>query len=557
MSQDPLTVVRGYHERTKHHLNRPARSLGYMDWANQPDPFRRYAGTELIPLDHPPMAEEPRFDQLGDPSSIPPAPIDRSTVSQLFYDSLALSAWKQAGTSRWALRVNPSSGNLHPTEGYLIAGPIDGLAQAPGVFHYAPREHGLELRRPLSETDWQTLTDGLPPGAVLVALTSIYWREAWKYGERAFRYCQHDVGHAVGAIAYAAAALGWRVRLLESAGDEDLAVLLGVHEQSGPDAEHPDCLLAVYPHDASFDTAEQADFAIASGLRAAMEQTPARGEPNALSREHTPWPIIDAVSSATCRSDGTDAPLFSSWHSEARNPSAQLPIRPLSARRIIRSRRSAVDMDGTTHIARDTFYRMMLRTCPRGSDAPFSTLPWTPAIHLAIFVHRVDDLTPGLYLLARRAEQMGKLRSAVRGEGDFLWHKPPECPADLELYELVHADARNAARVVSCQQNIASDGAFAIGMLAEFDDRLAEIGPWFYKRLFWETGIIGQTLYLEAEAAGIRGTGIGCFFDDSMHELLGLADRQYQSLYHFTIGGPVDDPRLKTLAPYSHLGDTT
>jgi nitroreductase len=162
-------------------------------------------------------------------------------------------------------------------------------------------------------------------------------------------------------------------------------------------------------------------------------------------------------------------------------------------------------------------------------------------------------LAPGLYLLARRAGQLEKLKSAVQGEGQFLWREPPECPDDLELLHLVHADARNAARVISCQQNIASDGAFAIGMLAEFEDRLAEIGPWFYKRLFWETGVIGQTLYLEAEAAGVRGTGIGCFFDDSMHELLGLADRQYQSLYHFTVGGPVDDPRLKTLAPYEHL----
>jgi len=60
-------------------------------------------------------------------------------------------------------------------------------------------------------------------------------------------------------------------------------------------------------------------------------------------------------------------------------------------------------------------------------------------------------------------------------------------------------------------------------------------------------------LYLEAEAAGIRGTGIGCFFDDAMHDVLGLRDRRWQSLYHFTVGGPVSDPRLQTLPPYAHL----
>ena len=52
----------------------------------------------------------------------------------------------------------------------------------------------------------------------------------------------------------------------------------------------------------------------------------------------------------------------------------------------------------------------------------------------------------------------------------------------------------------------------------------------------------------------VRGTGIGCYFDDPMHELLGLTGEGFQSLYHFTAGGPVDDPRLRTRAPYAHLG---
>ena len=67
-------------------------------------------------------------------------------------------------------------------------------------------------------------------------------------------------------------------------------------------------------------------------------------------------------------------------------------------------------------------------------------------------------------------------------------------------------------------------------------------------------GLIGQVLYLEAEAAGVRGTGIGCYFDDAFHDLLGLTGERFQSLYHFTAGGPVEDPRLRTLAPYAHLG---
>jgi hypothetical protein len=54
----------------------------------------------------------------------------------------------------------------------------------------------------------------------------------------------------------------------------------------------------------------------------------------------------------------------------------------------------------------------------------------------------------------------------------------------------------------------------------------------------------------EAEAAGVRATGIGCFFDDPVHQVFGFRDLTFQSLYHFTIGGPLDDPRLTTLPPY-------
>ena len=45
-----IDLVLAYHERTKHHLHRYAAALGYMDWATQPNPFRRYEGASLIEL---------------------------------------------------------------------------------------------------------------------------------------------------------------------------------------------------------------------------------------------------------------------------------------------------------------------------------------------------------------------------------------------------------------------------------------------------------------------------------------------------------------------------
>ena len=115
-----------YHEASKHHFDRYARGPGYLDWASQPDPFRRYLGAPLHKLPIDPPFNEPFYDLAFDSARIPSVPLHVHSLSRLLFDSLALSAWKRVGSERWALRVNPSSGNLHPTEGYVIFGPMAG-----------------------------------------------------------------------------------------------------------------------------------------------------------------------------------------------------------------------------------------------------------------------------------------------------------------------------------------------------------------------------------------------------------------------------------------------
>jgi hypothetical protein len=89
-------------------------------------------------------------------------------------------------------------------------------------------------------------------------------------------------------------------------------------------------------------------------------------------------------------------------------------------------------------------------------------------------------------------------------------------------------------------------------MIARFREPI-EAQPSSYRTLHWETGMIGQVLYLEAEAHDLRGTGIGCFYDDLVHELIGLSGDTYQDLYHFTVGGAVEDARVTSLPPYFHV----
>jgi SagB-type dehydrogenase family enzyme len=541
-----LRRVIAYHERTKHHFGDFAPGPGYLDWATQPEPFRRYRGAPLISLVEMAPGDAPQYESSFRVGHVPPAPLSLHSISQLFFDSLALSAWKRAGDVTWSLRVNPSSGNLHPTEGYLVSGPVEGLTGVPLVCHYAPREHALEVRAEFPLSTWQAMTAGLPERKILVGLTSVHWREAWKYGERAFRYCQLDVGHAVGAITLAAAGLGWQATLLDDVGSEQLAHLLGVADPQGAEAEHPDCLLAVYPQGQACDVQTLPQQALASFSGLAW-----LGHPNLLSHGHAPWPIIDDVATATSRSPAEG--VYGGGLSAVENVDSELAgPSPQSLRRIIRQRRSAASMDPRGSISRDAFYRTLNRTRARPGQFPFNALTWSPMVHLVLFVHRVRDLMPGIYLLVRDVLQRERLQMALGP--DFLWVKAESCPPELELYCLKPGDMQAASRRLSCGQAIASDGCFSLGMLAEFEQPLQSFGPWFYRRLFWECGMIGQVLYLEAEASGVRGTGIGCFFDDPVHDLLGLRTRQFQSLYHFTVGHPVEDARMATLPAYPGAG---
>ncbi|MEE8349020.1 MAG: SagB/ThcOx family dehydrogenase [Acidobacteriota bacterium] len=533
-----LETVLDYHQDTKHHFQRYARGPGDLDWATQPDPFRRYQGAPVVALQKTQPQARPLYDEAFAPDGVPPRPISFESISELFYHSLALSAWKTTGEHRWALRVNPSSGNLHPTEGYLITGPVEGLCQVPVVCHYTAREHALETRARLEIPLWEELCRRIPGAYLFIALTSIHWREAWKYGQRAYRYCQHDVGHALGAIAVAAAGMGWKTWMVDDLSTHDLSWLTGTFFQHDAEPEEPDLLIAIAPGGERKD-----DSSPTRGDLHAFASLEWLGTPNPLSPHNLDWDI-DPVATACRRPRGP-----ANYQQVAvAGAKSNYPARPVSLAQVIAQRRSAVEMDGTTRISRETFYRILLKTLPCPGRPPFNTLPWKPHIHLAIFVHRVVDLASGLYLLVRDPSKQPTLEAAiVQGA---TWREPPGCPEGLRLFQLIEGDLREKAKQVSCFQGIAGDGCFSLAMIAEYETPIQRYGPCFYPRLFWEAGLIGQVLYLEAEAAGIRSTGIGCYFDDAMHEFLGLQDHAFQDLYHFTVGGAVEDIRLTTLPPY-------
>lgn len=274
-------------------------------------------------------------------------------MSQLLYDSLAISAWKKAGLSTWALRCNPSSGNLHPTEAYLLVGPIAGLIRKPALLHYASSNHAIEVLRYLESEYFANFCQQLPKDAFLLGLSSIVWREAWKYGERAFRYCNHDVGHAIQALACAARILGWRVRRVEGMTGNQLDRLLGLEASSGAEAEHSDVLLVIetLPSNEEGPVSLKISDSLLTNLC-----SPLLGQPNTLSLDHKIWPVLPEVERAT-RDNGLPHGEIELERARTLNLVSESQV---SARMIVRQRRSAVAFDGNSGMAREQFYQMMV-----------------------------------------------------------------------------------------------------------------------------------------------------------------------------------------------------
>jgi SagB-type dehydrogenase family enzyme len=438
-------------------------------------------------------------------------------VGDVLRNSLGLSAWKKFRESKWSLRVNPSSGNLHPTEAYIVSNA--------GLFHYAADRHALEQRCAFA-LEW-------PDDVFLVALTSIHWREAWKYGERAFRYCQHDLGHAVAAVRIAAAIAGLEARMLPDWPHRDIAALTGIDRDQDfveAEREEPGCLLVV----------GRSSLVSRDDLLARARQGSWSGQASQLSAAHVQWTFIDEIARATEDPDGDDRKTVPAISGVGDGLQA-VPF----DRRLVLQRRSAVALDGRSSIPADRFFAILAHAMPAAAP-PWDALWWDARIHLALFVHRVDGVEPGFYALVRNDRARDALQRAMTR--DFLWERATD---RLPLFRLARGDCRRLAERVSCDQQIAADGFFSLGMIAEFDASLEEHGPAFYRHLFWESGVVGQTLYLAAEAEGARGTGIGCFFDDPVHDVFGLVDHTFQSLYHFTIGIPVEDTRLTTERGYA------
>jgi len=363
---------RGYHEATKHTPERLRRSAYELDWANMPNPFRHYEGVPVLDLPaDPPSPDVAAWDVLRGRLGYTDAPDGAAFLSQLLFYSAAISASKLAPSTggHYALRVNPSSGNLHPTEFHFAT---RGLAGWPdGLYHYRPSQHMAEQR---GRGDFGF------DGAVVFVLTTIAWREAWKYRDRAYRYCLHDIGHAWQALELAARAMGCTCEAVGSFEDAELTNRLALAEDEWP-------MLMMTLRGA----------AIPAAVPGRPEREWLGGTPNVLSDVPLVPARIYHIHAAT-------SGIGAEWRMD--RPFSDVP--PSGGRsfgEVARMRRSALDFVGG---ANEMTMAQLLALL---------AVARAPLLTLYLYVHRVAGLAPGLYRYLDELEliRAGDQRVAAAG----------------------------------------------------------------------------------------------------------------------------------------------
>ncbi len=445
-----------------------------------------------LPAD-PPIPQTPALAVLSGVSGVTSTADGPAFLSQLLFYSAAISASKRVPSTgyRYALRVNPSSGNLHPTEFHFLT---RGLRDWPdGLYHYRPSAHMAE-QRALGHLETPASRHDAP---IVFVLTSIAWREAWKYGGRAYRYCLHDIGHAWQALALAARSIGCSSFAAGHFPDDDVSRSCRLHEDEWP-------MLIIELRGPSIPVRQPG----------ASETVWHTGHANRLSLEQVPYPLIDEIHHATKLSRPSLSPAEPA---PTGSGDIKLPL-PASSElafgEVVRIRRSALDFVGGNQSLSRAQLSAILAAAAQPFQADFASARF---IQLYLYAHRVAGLEPGVY---RHWPERGELQQIKTG------------------------DQRIAAAGLSLGQDLAGNACVAFSMIGDLQRAVRAHGDRGYRFVHFEAGAIGHRLYLAAEAFQLGATGIGAFYDEQVHRYLNLTPEHGQVVYHFAIGYPIRDPRL-------------
>ena len=479
-------------------------------------------------------------------SDVAPQPITEQSIGEFLRCSMGLSAWKQSGpvalgAPRQSVERQPASdrsaGSSSRTRRVVPLRAARARARASAACFDVGRR-----RRAAPDDDY-----------FLVGLTSIIWREAWKYGERAFRYCQHDAGHAIGALRFAAAMLGWRMQLLPDWSDARIAALLGLDRDAdfeGAEREEPECVRWSSCRDRRIgDPALEPQALVERGPQRVVVRP--RQSSESRSRrlaDHRRGDAATRYSGHLGSRDSRIAPKNSTPPDHRTTVPSSPPDRPPTARDIILQRRSALAFRSARRAAARFVSCHARAVCGRARRRG-TRIDWPPHVHLALFVHRVQDVTPGIYAYLRddtgcveRMESRDAPRVSLgRRVADDGWPFSP-ARADRSRPHRQPAVVRSGHR---------RRGFFGLGMIARVRAAAARA-----RRVVLPPAVLGMRPHRPGVVSRSRSgrrprnTASAATTTTPCTTLLGLSGHEWQSLYHFSMGLPVEDTRLTTEPGY-------
>ncbi|MCI0664123.1 MAG: SagB/ThcOx family dehydrogenase [Acidobacteria bacterium] len=242
MNNRDLAAAWTYHEGTKHSFWSIRRNAHFLDYPNQPLPFKIYSTLDPIelPREVPPL-EMPALEAIStttikvESGTVPDLP-DLKTLVQILYYSAGITKIKKYPGGEILFRAASCTGALYEIELYLVCCDLPDLPDRPGlaagVYHFNPQD--LSLRR-LRAGDYRGVmarATGQDPGItgapVTVICTGTYWRNSWKYQARAYRHFGWDNGTILANLLATATALNLPARVVMGFVDEEVNQLLGL-----------------------------------------------------------------------------------------------------------------------------------------------------------------------------------------------------------------------------------------------------------------------------------------------------------------------------------------
>ena len=217
------SVAGAFNESTK---------LQYINLSNKPPRYKIYPGLRSIPLPDVAGTSGPEMSTLQairgtGQGTDRGGPLTLQTLAELLYHAAAVIRRRTLRDGEVHYRAAASAGALYPTEVYVVCGDLDGLRA--GVYHFNPLDFSLERLRNGDLRRWIAAAsqDDAAYPATLV-FTTVFWRSAWKYRERGYRYCYWDLGTIAANLTAAGTATATAVGLAFGFVDRSVAGFLGI-----------------------------------------------------------------------------------------------------------------------------------------------------------------------------------------------------------------------------------------------------------------------------------------------------------------------------------------